>query len=397
MSGLAQPSAGERTQSDLDDAALDSRIVKSSGWVALSFATRSGLAMVSVLVLARLLEPKAFGLVALASMLVLVVQYTQGAGIASALIYRRDDVKRAAATVLVFSSLAGLPLYAATYFLAPLFADAVNAPGVTEVLRVLGIIIVIQGLGVAPGAILERELNFHLKARADVAASVTQAGVAIGMAFAGAGVWSLVAGQLAGTAVQTAGSWLLVPERPSPRGADWRILRELFRYGRFVSASNLLSLFNATVQNVVVSRLLGATALGYYWVAFRIANMSSEAIGYVIGRVMLPAYSMLQDDRAASRRIFLQNLQRVALFALPISVTLAVAANPIVRGLLGEKWAPIETPLRIIAAYSLVRALAATAGPVMMGAGKPHLVPLWALPHMITIVPALIFFTSCSG
>ena len=134
--------------------------------MALSFATRSGLAMVSVLVLARLLEPKAFGLVALASMLVLVVQYTQGAGIASALIYRRDDVKRAAATVLVFSSLAGLPLYAATYFLAPLFADAVNAPGVTEVLRVLGIIVVIQGLGVAPGAILERELNFHLKARA---------------------------------------------------------------------------------------------------------------------------------------------------------------------------------------------------------------------------------------
>ena len=81
----------------------------------------------------------------------------------------------------------------------------------------------------------------------------------------------------------------------------------------------------------------------------------------------------MQDDRAASRRIFLQNLQRVALFALPISVTLAVAANPIVRGLLGEKWAPIETPLRIIACVQrLVRALAATAGPVMMGVGQPN-------------------------
>ena len=125
--------------------------------------------------------------------------------------------------------------------------------------------------------------------------------------------------------------------------------------------------------------------------------MSSEAIGYVINRVMLPAYSIMQDDRAASRRVFLQNLQRVALFALPISVTLAVAANPIVRGLLGEKWVPIETPLRIIAAYSLVRALSASAGPVMMGAGKPQLVALWALPHMITIVPALIFFTRWLG
>ena len=166
MSGLEQPSADERTPSERSDAAFDSRIVKSSGWVALSYTTRSGLAMVSVLILARLLEPKAFGVVALASMFVLVVQYSQGAGIASALIYKRDDVKRGAATVLVFSSLAGLPLYAATYFLAPLFADVVNAPAVTDVLRVLGVVVVIQGLGVAPGAILERELNFRLKARA---------------------------------------------------------------------------------------------------------------------------------------------------------------------------------------------------------------------------------------
>jgi O-antigen/teichoic acid export membrane protein len=147
----------------------------------------------------------------------------------------------------------------------------------------------------------------------------------------------------------------------------------------------------------VVGRLLGTTALGYYAVAFRLAAFPNSVIGTMVGRVAFPAYAMLQDDLPAFRAAFVQTLQRVALLAVPVSVALIVAGDPIVLGLFGEKWLPATDALRILSVYGFVTTFTSPCGAVYQAAGKPHLVPLWALPSAIVLVTALILLVPAYG
>lgn len=374
----------------MTDEGLDRKILKSSGWVAVSYGGRSVLAMLSTLALVRLLEPKAFGLVALATMVLLVLEYVQSSGIGTAVVYKRDDAERTASSAFVFAGGAGLLLAIALATAAPLLAWALRAPGLTDVLRALSALLLLRGLSVVPEALLEQALDFRSRAQAELAAGVVQIGVSVGMAVAGAGVWSLVGGQLGAGAVQAAIVWLRVPWRPSRRHVSLPVLRGLMSYGRFVSAGNILGLVNSTIDNVVVGRMLGPALLGFYAVTYRLADMPTAVVGHVVGRVMFPAYAHLQDDPAAFRRAFVQTLQRVSLFSLPLSVGLAVGARPIVAALLGPSWLGMVPTLRILAVFGLVRAFAATCGPVFQAAGKPHLVPLWAIPHTVVVIPALV-------
>jgi O-antigen/teichoic acid export membrane protein len=109
--------------------------------------------------------------------------------------------------------------------------------------------------------------------------------------------------------------------------------------------------------------------------------------------VMFPAYARVQHDRAAFRRAFLQNIERVALLVLPASVLLVAAAGPIVDVLLGARWEPVVTPLRVLAIYGVLRGFAAPCGSVFQAAGRPQLVAIWGLPHALLVVPLLIVFS----
>jgi lipopolysaccharide exporter len=369
---------------------LDRLILRSVGWLGVALGGGQVLGLLSMLALARLLEPKAFGLVALGAAILAVVQELQESGIGAALVYRRNDVEKAAGSVLLFAPLSGLVLFGAGFAAAPYAARALGNSDATNVVRVLLTLILIRSIGVAPLAILERTMSYRARATLDVLSAVVQAATAVALAFAGAGVWSLVAGQLAGQAVTVALAWVVVPWRPSPRQADLRVLRELLRYGRWTGSARIVTIVNRTVDNLVVARLLGATSLGFYSVAFRLADAPVSMLGSILGRVMFPVYSMLQEDLAAVRRVYVENLQRTAIVLLPVAVGLIVDARPVVLGLLGAKWLAAAAPLRILAVWAVVRTLVGPAGPVFDGRGKPHLGLLFAIPSTAVLVALLV-------
>jgi O-antigen/teichoic acid export membrane protein len=394
----ATPQTPEGRQEALEQPhGLDSRILRSSAWVALSYGGRNVLTMLSTLLLARLLVPHDFGVVALASTFVLILEHVQSSGLAASIVYRRTDVERAAATALVFAAVAGAGLCVANFAAAPLVARLFHVPEAAHVMQAMSLLFVIRGLGTGAGAILERNLDFRTRAKGELAAGATQVTVSIALAVTGAGVWSLVVGQLAAAAVQSAAFWLLAPWRPHPRHASWGMLREMMRYGRFISAGSILGLINETIDNMFVARLLGARALGFYAMTFRLADFPTGVIGHVVGRVMFPAYSSVQEDLPAFRRAFVQNLQRVALLVLPIAVTLGIAARPLVLGLLGEKWLPTVAPMRILAVYTVVRGFASCAGPLFQALGRPQFVFFWSIPHTVVVVPALFLLVPPLG
>ena len=223
----------------------------------------------------------------------------------------------------------------------------------------LALVLVIRGLGLVPGALIERDLVFARRARGELGGAAAQALVAVPLALSGFGVWSLVAGQLAGQTVQWAIFWAVTPLRPSPRLFDYRVLRELGRYGRHLTAANLVYFVEQNIDTATVGRLLGAADVGYYNMAWRLSNLPATGIGYVVGRVMFPTYATLQHDKPAFRDAFLTNVRRVTLVSLPVGVGILFGARPIVVALFGHRWEPAVHP-SVLALFGLIRAFSGT-------------------------------------
>jgi O-antigen/teichoic acid export membrane protein len=380
-----------------DDRALDSRIMRGSAWVAVSYGGRSLVSLLTTLALVRFLEPKAFGLVALAWTVLVITDQVQNAGAAAALVYRRKDVERAAGSAFLFVVVSSVVLFGVSQAVAPLLARALGTAELTDVLRVMAILLLTRGIGTIPLALLERDIDFRTRSKCELTGAFTQAAVSLTLAITGFGVWSIVFGQIAGSAVQSALAWIVTPLRPNPRRASFEVVKDLVRYGRYISATNIVNLANNTADNVVIGRVLGATALGFYAVAFRLADFPNTVIAHVVGRVMFPVYSLLQGEVERFRRAFIQNLQRIAVLALPVSVTVLVSADPLVAGLLGDKWSQSATPLRILAAYGLIKSFSGPGGEVFKGAGRPGLGLVTGLLQLAIAVPALIVLVHARG
>lgn len=376
---------------------LDRKIVRSTAWVALGYGGNQVLTFGVIAVLARLLTPAEFGLVSLASIVIVVMTYLQESGLGTAVIRQRDDLECAVATMWVFMVTMSIVLYFCVFGTAPLLARAFDQPQLTDVVRVLALVVVIRALGSTAGTLLERTLAFRSRTMGDLAGAVVQAAVSIPLAVAGLGVWSLVLGQLASTVAIMSTYWALAPLHPNPRLADWSMLRQLSRYGRHVTIGNVLGLVNANVDNVVIGKLLGTTSLGFYAAAWRVANLPALGLGYIIGRVMFPAYATIQDDLPAFRRAYVMNVQRVALVSLPAALGILICADPIITGLLGAKWEPAVSPLRILGVFGLIRSFSATAGAVFQAAGRPQLVYQIGILHSGVLYAGLVLLAPPFG
>ena len=380
-----------------DDAKLDSRIMRGSAWVAVSYGGRNVVSLLTTLALVRLLTPEAFGLVALAWTVLVITDQVQNAGAAAALVYLRRDVERAAGSAFMFVLCSSIALFGIAQLISPLVADLFHTAELTKVLRVMAFLLITRSVGTIPLALLERNIDFRARSVCELTGALGQAAVSLALAFSGFGVWSIVFGQIAGSSLQSALAWAVAPIRPDPRKASWPVIRELIRYGRYVSATNVLNLANNTADNVVIGRVLGATALGFYAVAFRLADFPNSVIAHIVGRVMFPVYSLLQSEVTRFRRAFIQNLQRIAVLALPVSVTILVCAEPIVLGLFGQKWEEAVGPLRILAAYGLVKSFTSPGGEVFKGAGRPELGLAVGVLQIALVVPALIVLVRTHG
>jgi O-antigen/teichoic acid export membrane protein len=376
---------------------LDTKIMRSSAWAVLGFGGTNALSLVTTIVLARLLLPADFGLVSLTLTLLAVAHLAQESGLGAALIVHKRDLRRAAASVLVFSPFVGLAMYSTIFALAPVFADLFHAPRLTNVLRVTALVVPLRGLAIMPQALLQRAMMFAPVAGMELAGGVTQAATAVALAAAGAGVWSLVAGQVAAAFAQLALAWWFTPVRPSPRDADWSTLRELARFGRHVGLANIINYGNSTAEGLVIGRVLGTRQLGFYSVASRLAQMPVSVLGNILGRGVYAAMAQVNEDVVAVKRIWLTNLQRLALLSVPSSIGIVFVARPLVEVMLGGTWKAAIVPLQILTLNGIVRTFSATSGEVFQAMHRAQYRVYVEVAHLVLIVPALIVGAKVHG
>ena len=326
------PAPGERPS-------LTGRAASGLRWSYLGYGALLAANVAYTATISRLLDPVAFGLMALANLVVLFAQFFARMGLASALVQKpalTDDDVRAASTA---GLAVGVVCYAVVWALTPAIAALFRAPELTPVLRLLGVSFLFEGFSMTGMGLLRRQLRFRELSVITVATYVLGfLVVAVGLALAGAGVWSLVVGALVSGASQALWQYALLrhPVRPVLR---WQPYREVCGYGMRLSGAHLLDYAGSNLDNLVVGRVAGTAALGQYSRAYYLAFQPLRwYLTQALTQVLFPHLSRIQDDPPRLRRASLSVLGLAAVVVFPACAGMAVAAPQLVRVVLGPQW-----------------------------------------------------------
>ncbi len=376
---------------------------RQAAWNYLVFGLSKSSALITTVIVARLLDPADFGLFALALLIINFFDYLKDLGVGAALVQSPGSWKRFAPTALTLVTATGALAGAALAVAAPLAASILDQPELTNMVRVLAIAVTISAVGVLPAALLRRRLDFKRRLWPEFIAAIIKAVLTIALAVTGFGVWSLVYGQLVGTIALTALYWW-VARTPLKYGFDTHEARQLVLYGLSVTGVTFLAFGIANVDYAVVGIRLGDTALGLYTLAFRIPDLLVLSLCIVISEVLFSSLSRLQQDRRHVGEHYLQVLTIVVPLTAPICVVLGAAAPAVIGTLYGSGYAGAAPVLSILAVYGLVHSASYHAGDVFKAIGRPGLLtatgavklalliwPIWwAAGHSIVMVAVVL-------
>ncbi len=360
---------------------------------AVTFFNR-GLNVLTRVILARLLFPEDFGLVAIASIIINAVSLFREMGVESAIIYRKSRVEEASHTAFIMIPVIASGLYAIVYLIAPYAGDFYNEVEVSSIIRVSGITLLLSSLTSVPITLFAKELNFRKRMIPEVVSNLVYTLLTILLALNGFRVWSLVYGGLISGFIGFVTVWAITPYRPK-FVFDTTLAKEMIGYGKYVLGAQIVIFVLTNVDNAVVGKMLDMKALGYYAMAYSIASMPATNITHIVGKILFPTYSILQDNREKLGRMFIMVVKYVSFLTVPVSFCLFALAPELVTYILGEKWIPVIPALRILCLYGLLRSLNATTGDLFNATGNPKylrdisLIQLFVVA--VLIVPAVKF------
>lgn len=326
---------------------LRSRTVRGVLWSSVERFSTAGVSFVFGIVLARLLSPSDYGVVAMLAVFMSVSDAFIESGFASALIRKPDRTETDNATAFYFNIVVGLVCYGVLFAAAPLIAAFYRLPLLVPVTRVVALTLLFRSLCVVQQALLTIRLDFKTQAKISLASTIITGGVGIVMACAGWGVWTLVAQGVGGAALRAIMLWGVARWRP--RAAfSWVSFRQLFGYGSKMLASGLLDRLYNNAYPIVIGRLFAPATLGIFGRASHFALFPATNTTGVLQRVTFPVLATMQADDARLACNYRRILRMSAFVVFPLMMLMVAIADPFVRFLLGERWAGAVPMLRVL-------------------------------------------------
>ena len=362
-------------------------------WGALNQAVQQATRLAVQVVLTRLLAPESFGLIALAFVVVNFGSLLTGLGFSQALIQRRELRRNLIDAVFVGSGLLGAALAGLVAVTAQPLAVLLGDEALTPVLRLLSLVFLFQGIEGVPNTMLRRRLLFRLFVLSSTIAAVVGGAVGITLGFAGAGVWALVGFALTESVVATALAWAFAVRAGvwHPRVTwDLRPLRGVLGYSGAVTGNRLLIYGSRNVDNLIVGRVLGTAALGFYGLAYRVMLFPIQRVTDVIGSVTLPTFAAMQDNPTRTAAAYLRSVRYLAAVIVPLTAGVAVSAHHVVPVLFGPQWEPAVLPLRILALSGPAIALVRLNGNLWEATGRAGLALVMSGVALAMLVPGFI-------
>lgn len=315
-------------------------------WRLLERTGAQGVTFVVSIVLARLLDPAVYGLVALVTVFTTLMQVFVDSGMGSALIQKKDADDLDFSSVFYFNLVMCSLLYVGMFFAAPLIANFYEKPELVPLVRVMSLILIISGLKNIQQAYVSKHLMFKKFFFATLGGTIGAAAIGIFLAYKGFGVWALVAQNLFNATVDTIILWITVKWRPKWMFSFQR-LKGLLSYGWKLLASALLDTGYKELRQLIIGKLYTSEDLAFYNKGSQFPKLIVTNVNASIDSVLLPTMSKEQDNRDRVRAMTRRAIKTSTFIMMPLMMGLAVCAEPLVRLAITEKWLPAVFFLRI--------------------------------------------------
>lgn len=337
-------------------------------WVAISQGLGYGFQVIVWVILARLLPPASFGALSAAMAFSSLVSLFNELGMSSAIIQRKIIEKRHADTAFWIVITLGFIFMILAVLAASNVARFFGNTSIRLLVCVFAIKYFIDSFGLIPETLLKRALSFQKLALIDISANCTYGLVAITLALHNTGIISVAWGYLLASMLKTVLLWKQSSFRPSP-GVEKKSFTELFHYGKNILGFKILNYVAGNIDIIVIGKLLGATALGYYSLALSLANFPRQKLSLIIYSVAFPVFSRMQDDHEQMRQNYLKIIRYAAVINFPLLIGLMLLASHFILAVYSSAWAPMSRTLQILCVYGLWYSLTTYVGNIYDATG----------------------------
>lgn len=369
---------------------LKAHVLYGFTWTAIINVVVRALAFALNLILAKLLAPDIFGVIALANIAIRAMELLNNFGMGAALIRHHSSDPRVAKTAFTLRTLQGTFLFLLSIIFSGTLADYFHSPILQYVIPALGINFVLSASWAIPMNLMEKQLEFKKQFIPQAIPALLQFITAVWMASAGYGVWSIVVGQIVWNIAQILFYSRMLPYRLG-FVFDTKIIRELMSFGVPVFFMGFIWYLVYYLPNWIIGKLYGETELGYFSFAFTLISVPiTELIYNIVNRVLFPTYSKLAGDTERLASSYIKSIRYLAIVSIPLSVAIPVFAGDLLHALYGNKWDAAILPLQAMGIYAFMRSFAALTGSIFYALGKTKELLINAIVCLV-IFSALIY------
>jgi teichuronic acid exporter len=322
------------------------------------------------LVVARILHPDDYGLMTLATVCLILADLLAEAGFGKALIHKEDLRPGDVHAAFTMSFAVAVALYGVLFAVAGPAGEYLDVPGLPLLLRVLGLMVLLVPFRAIPLALLDRNLKLGRQAAAHVLCSVVQASLVLGLALAGAGYWALAAGAMTARVLEVvvlsyAAGWR--PKLAWPAAGSG----ELLKFGIHASLASLLWFIYSNSDFAIVGKLAGATALGYYALAFQLISLPVQKLTANTNQIVYPVFCRLRHDPALLRDWYLRLTVLLGFLGMPAMAGMALVADDGFAVVLGPRWQPAVLPFQLLSVVGILMVYGVSLPPLLNALGRP--------------------------
>ncbi len=326
---------------------LRHKTTRGVAWSAVERFSTQAVQLVVNILLANLLLPGDFGLIAEIMIFIQLAQLLIDSGFTTALIQRKDRNALDYSTIFYFNLVASVTCYILLFISAPLIARFYDEPQLISIIRVVGLNFVIGAFVAVPRTMLTIDIRFKEQSLISLVSALVSGGMAVWLAFRGFGVWSLVVQSLLVVVVQAIMTILVVRWLPR-EGFSWQNLKSMLGYSSKCLLSSLINMMYVYLYPVLIGKFYNKTELGYYNRADFFSMVPAQSIGQIISRVAFPIFSSIQDDTLRLRTAYSKYIRYASTIVFPLMVGLAMVAKPLIEIMLPPVWSPVIPMLQIL-------------------------------------------------
>ncbi len=366
------------------------KALKGSKWVLISTILSKSFQFLTTIILARLLLPADFGIIAISQIIIGIVSLFQDMGMTQALIQKKENIEESADTVFLFNIFWSLILYIAVFIAAPYISSFFKNNETVIVLRVVCLSFLFQPFNIISNALMKKEFYFKRLFNITLWPIILSSLASIILAYFGFGVWALVLGILIGNLLITVLGWLGISWRPAFK-FNIGIAKELLNLGGAISTQNVIIWFENTFDDILVGRWLGTPLLGVYRLGFNIAVIPATQIAGPINDVVYSTFVKLQDNKAELKRFFLYIIKYISLITFPIGAFLFTASGIFITTVLGDKWSEAVPVVQFVSVYGTIGSITFLIPTLTRAIGKHDVYLRYLIIFLFVMTPLYIY------